>query len=219
MVHNDYYVYLHRRGDNNEVFYVGKGRRYRANSKSNRNLWWCNIVNKCGFVVEFVEKGLSEEDAFTLEIELIKFYKENNHTLCNISDGGEGASGVVRKQPLVDGKMIDLNVRISTATKNRTRRWLHKNKIALDVLLTNLLLYNKVYYNRNKNKAEKSKENKRGISNYSIICAIDYLVKEGIVVNYVTSIKDSVKTLSYIEATPLLEKLKNNAVVKEDVSC
>lgn len=95
---DDFYVYLHRRGDNNEVFYVGKGRRYRAKSDTGRNIWWQRIKAKYGFVVEYVEKGLSEEDAFTLEIELIKFYRNNNHTLCNLSSGGEGASGCTRSE-------------------------------------------------------------------------------------------------------------------------
>lgn len=92
MKYEDYYVYLHRRGDNNEVFYVGKGRGRRSTTTSGRNKWWKNVYNKHGFSVEHVETGLCEEDAFSLEVELIKFYKENNHVLCNITCGGEGCS-------------------------------------------------------------------------------------------------------------------------------
>lgn len=98
MVHNDYYVYLHRRGDNNEVFYVGKGRGKRSTTTSGRNKWWKNVYNKHGFTVEHVETGMCEEDAFSLEVELIKFYRENNHVLCNLSSGGEGASGCARSK-------------------------------------------------------------------------------------------------------------------------
>lgn len=95
-MHNDYYVYLHRRGDNNEVFYVGKGRGRRATCRHSRNRWWKAVVSKHGFIVEYVERELSEDEAFDLEIELIKFYRDCGHALCNISSGGDGASGTKR---------------------------------------------------------------------------------------------------------------------------
>lgn len=107
MVHNDYYVYIHRRGDNNEVFYVGKGRGARAKSKANRNTWWNNINNKCGFTVEYSETDMSEESAWDLEIELIKFYRENGHKLCNISSGGEGGGKGVPTTECTKNKMAE----------------------------------------------------------------------------------------------------------------
>lgn len=88
-----FYVYLHRRADNNEVFYVGKGSGDRIKVKNRRSKWWQNIVAKYGYRYEYVEKGLSEEDAFDLEVELIKFYKENGYNICNIKSGGEGKAG------------------------------------------------------------------------------------------------------------------------------
>lgn len=90
---NDYYVYLHRRGDNNEVFYVGKGRQYRAHTKRGRNEWWTRLVSKHGYTIEFLEMGLSESDAYDLEVETIKFYVECGHTLCNMTSGGDGGKG------------------------------------------------------------------------------------------------------------------------------
>lgn len=93
MVHNDYYVYIHRRGDNNEVFYVGKGKGKRSTSRKNRNKWWISIVAKYGYTVEILECELGESSAFDLEVETIKFYRECGHILCNLTDGGEGASG------------------------------------------------------------------------------------------------------------------------------
>ena len=92
-MNNVYYVYVHRRNDTNEVFYVGKGKNRRAYSKTGRNQHWCNIVNKHSYSVEIMEKELSGDSAFDLEKELIKFYRDNGHKLANISDGGEGASG------------------------------------------------------------------------------------------------------------------------------
>lgn len=48
----DFYVYRHIRRDTGEVFYIGKGFKNRAYSFLNRNPYWHNIVNKCGFDVE-----------------------------------------------------------------------------------------------------------------------------------------------------------------------
>ncbi len=94
MDNKNYYVYLHRRNDTNDVFYVGKGRRHRATRKDGRNEWWHRVVNKAGgYTVEYAEKNLSEDDAFDLEIELIKFYRDCGYELCNLTNGGEGASG------------------------------------------------------------------------------------------------------------------------------
>lgn len=91
-----YYVYLHRRATDNEVFYVGKGKNNRATSKVNRNSWWQSVVEKHGYIVEYVESNLSESDAFELEAETIKFYKSNGHTLTNLTEGGGGVAGYKR---------------------------------------------------------------------------------------------------------------------------
>lgn len=88
-----FFVYLHRRASDGRVFYVGKGCRYRHKSKWNRSAHWHNIVNKHGYTIEIVQKDLSEAEAFVLEIELIAKYKDQG--LCNRTNGGEGASGVV----------------------------------------------------------------------------------------------------------------------------
>ena len=88
------FVYIHKRKDNNEVFYVGRGtNKYRPYSKANRNKYWHNIVNKAGYTVEIVADNLSWEEAGILETELIKQYGRkdmNEGTLVNMSDGGEG---------------------------------------------------------------------------------------------------------------------------------
>lgn len=86
---NDFYVYGHRRADNNELFYVGKGRGRRANIKHGRSEYWTRIANKHGFVVEFLATGLTEDESFKVEKELIA----RHEGLCNLTDGGEGISG------------------------------------------------------------------------------------------------------------------------------
>jgi hypothetical protein len=87
----DYFVYLHRRASNNKIFYVGKGCRYRHKKIEGRSQHWQNIVNKHGYNIEIVQHGMQEWWAFELERELILKYKDQG--LCNLTDGGEGASG------------------------------------------------------------------------------------------------------------------------------
>ena len=90
-------VYLHRRTDNNEIFYVGIGnnikRAYDVKNRSNKH--WKGIVKKYGHIVEIIENDLSWKDACIKEKELIKKYGRidlNEGTLVNMTDGGEGQS-------------------------------------------------------------------------------------------------------------------------------
>ena len=87
-------VYLHRRKDTNEVFYVGIGKDYyRMGRKANRNQYWHNIVNKYGYTKEILFKNITWDEAIKKEIELIKKYgRKDLKTGClvNITRGGEG---------------------------------------------------------------------------------------------------------------------------------
>ena len=91
------YVYRHIREDKNEVFYIGigtddKGKYVRAKSK-NRNRYWKRIVDKTNYEIEILFDNISKEDAIKKEIEFIQLYgrrDQNNGTLCNLTDGGEG---------------------------------------------------------------------------------------------------------------------------------
>lgn len=216
-MYNDYYVYLHRRGDNNEVFYIGKGRKYRSTTKANRNQWWLSIVTKCGFTVEYVETGLSEESAYDLEIETIKFYRENNHTLCNLTDGGEGGTGCSRKVPITDGAMLDMNIFIPKHIRDRTRSWKARcNMIAVQVVIANLLAHEKVYYRRGATKREKTPDNARGLSNRDIKKAVEVLSQMGHLTMTTSSVTDSVKVLSSVQRTDaLLAKMQSNEVLDD----
>lgn len=84
-----FYVYKHVRLDTGLVFYIGKGHGKRAWSSKNRNPYWNNIA-KLGYSVELVKTNLTEEESFSLEIEMIKLHKS---TLVNMTEGGEGSSG------------------------------------------------------------------------------------------------------------------------------
>ena len=88
-------VYLHRRNDNNSIFYVGMGNSSRVKDKGHRNDYWNNIVNKFGYYTDVVAKDLSVDDAYELEMFLIselgrKDLKKGD--LVNMTDGGDGCN-------------------------------------------------------------------------------------------------------------------------------
>jgi len=87
---NKFYVYVHRRADDNTIFYVGKGCNDRAWHKRGRSDWWQNVVNKHGYTVEIVIDFMDEDVAFSFEEELTNYY--DGH-LVNLSVGGGGSTG------------------------------------------------------------------------------------------------------------------------------
>lgn len=90
-------VYLHKRKDNKEVFYVGIGKtERRAYRVDQRNRYWRNIYKKHGHIVEIIFDNISWEEACRREIDLILKYGRKDlgtGTLCNMTAGGEGAYG------------------------------------------------------------------------------------------------------------------------------
>ena len=93
---NDFYVYRYIRLDTNTPFYVGKGISKRAYVlDSGRNQYFKNIVNSILFEVEFILEDLTEDEAFTKEMEFIKLYKDAGFCEANLTLGGEGTTGLV----------------------------------------------------------------------------------------------------------------------------
>lgn len=97
-------VYIHRRKDIEDpflnVFYVGIGksekRAYQINSR--RNEFWSKVKDKYGITVEITHKDILWEEACAIEKYLINFYGRRNiesGNLCNLTDGGDGAFGVI----------------------------------------------------------------------------------------------------------------------------
>jgi hypothetical protein len=98
------YVYLHKRKDNNQPFYVGVGgllsfdNYQRANANNwkglkNRSDFWKNTVNCFGFIVEIVLDNCTKKEAFLEETRLIKLYGRKDietGILVNHTDGGDG---------------------------------------------------------------------------------------------------------------------------------
>ena len=112
-----FYVYEHWRTDRDECFYVGKGRGSRAYKMNCRNRHHKAIQAKviregCAIEVRIVSSGLTENEAFSLEIERIAFWRSKNIDLANLTNGGEGPSGLPawNKKPVIcldDGNVFD----------------------------------------------------------------------------------------------------------------
>jgi len=64
---NDYYVYLHRRLDTSEVFYIGHGNNKRAYSKERNKDWLKTVEVSDGYSVEFIADSLSKIEAKAIE--------------------------------------------------------------------------------------------------------------------------------------------------------
>ena len=72
---NKYYVYLHRIIGTNEVFNVGSGCGERMKSTRNRSKSWNSVVENKQWIYSIVKEKMSQADAQTLEVDLIKLYK------------------------------------------------------------------------------------------------------------------------------------------------
>lgn len=129
-----FYVYVHRRASDGRVFYVGKGTGRRAWALNGRNKHWHNIVAKHGCSVEIAQYGMQEWWAFELERDLISSY--GRESLCNLTDGGDGASGAKRSIE-VRKRMSDFNpmknpihrAAVSAAKKGKKRPDLSINPV------------------------------------------------------------------------------------------
>lgn len=88
-------LYVHKRMDNGEIFYVGIGNLRRPYVKYKRSSWWKNIVKIYGYEVEIIKENLSWEEACELEKFYIKKIGREDlglGSLINMSDGGDGLS-------------------------------------------------------------------------------------------------------------------------------
>lgn len=106
------YVYKHIRLDTKEPFYIGIGNVdnfRRSRSKSGRNKYWKNIVNKYGYEVEIIFEHNDYELVKEKEKEFIELYGRSDlgkGILCNNTNGGEGS----------------LNRKVSNITKEKIRQ-------------------------------------------------------------------------------------------------
>jgi hypothetical protein len=126
-------VYKHYRLDNNQLFYVGIGKKEsRAYSSKSRNNYWHNIVSKYGYYVEIYKKDIEYKEAMQIEISLIKEYGRadlGEGQLVNMTNGGDGHH-CFSEQTKQKIKNSLTNRKQSEETKNKraeTLRNLYKN--------------------------------------------------------------------------------------------
>ena len=101
IMYNNYYIYIYKDPENNQPFYVGKGKNKRAyqNYTSSRNIWVYKKINRLikkgstmDDIIMIVENNLSEKEAYEKEIDYIRKYgkiKDGNGILFNMTDGGD----------------------------------------------------------------------------------------------------------------------------------
>ncbi len=123
-----FYVYQHRRKDNNEVFYIGKRHSGRAYSAKGRNdLWHATCAEANGYNVEIIFTCDDEDVILAYERFLIKTAVIWGDDLANKTYGGEGKSGILRTEEEKEHlRRINTGKRHSEATINKIKD-LHKN--------------------------------------------------------------------------------------------
>lgn len=90
---NNKVLYMHKRKDTGDVFYIGYGSPRRPYDSCQRNRWWKIIKRVCGVDVQIVFTNLSPKDAKSWEKYLIDLYgrrSEGKGHLVNMTDGGDG---------------------------------------------------------------------------------------------------------------------------------
>lgn len=130
-----YCVYFHINPVKQEIFYVGIGKEERAYKTQGRSEWWHKVVKKYDYNIILIHCNLPWSKAQKLERKYIKQIGRRNlgkGPLVNLTDGGEGVAGLVRK-PLSDEvkKKMSLAQKLANKTLNRKHTEETKKKIGL----------------------------------------------------------------------------------------
>lgn len=95
MESKQFYVYAYYLKSTNHIFHIGKGtgNRYK-NTSNSRNQYFKNIINKYkdDVDVKILKDNLTEQEAWDLEKELIKKYKNLGQCETNLHEGGCGGN-------------------------------------------------------------------------------------------------------------------------------
>lgn len=86
----EFYVYVHIRKSSGTVFYVGKGKGDRVNSRSGRSAHWRSTADKHGIIRKIIMETDAEDEAYLFEAKVIKILRWIGCNLVNIANGGEG---------------------------------------------------------------------------------------------------------------------------------
>lgn len=148
------FVYLHRKADSGDPFYVGMGEvhtRPWTMSHRSRTDWHRNIVQKHGVIVEIIAKNLSWEAACFWEVSWIKALKNEGYKLTNLSLGGD--AGMRGRKHSAETKAV-----MSLLRKNVPKSEDHKHKIKVA---------NLKHGDKHHTKTESFKDGMRGDKNVS----------------------------------------------------
>ena len=113
---DSFFVYIHRKADTGEVFYVGKGSRKskspveRAFVTKRRSKFWSAVADRHGVIVEVVAWFGCESDAFEMERGLISHFgrRSDGGVLCNMTLGEDGCAGLPKSEETLK-KLRDAN--------------------------------------------------------------------------------------------------------------
>lgn len=140
----NFYVYEHWRPDKDTCFWVGKGKGRRAyyfrrNSRYDRVIAKLARLGMCA-EVRLVSESLSEKEAHLVERERIAFWRASGTSdLCNMTDGGEGVSGLrhsTKSKALMTAKALGraaseaTRKKMSTAQTGRRHRLESRAKLS-----------------------------------------------------------------------------------------
>jgi len=139
-------VYIHRKLDDDNIFYIGisknKRRAFETFAKvgNRRNIVWKRVSDKHGVKVEITHEDICWEEACSLEIYLINFWKEQGLHLANLTNGGEGVQGIVLTQDQIKKRVSYLH---SEESKKRQKEAMSR----LDVKAKQSKIQKKIYSN------------------------------------------------------------------------
>jgi hypothetical protein len=135
----NYYVYELCSSENPFLpFYVGKGKGNRMYTHERGIIWKCHRntylkrkilkIKRNGYQVVYrkIGENLSEQDAFTIEKDMIAFNRSLGFKLCNHTNGGEGVSGIYK--PMLE--KTKQKISISNTGKIRTEEMRKRYSIA-----------------------------------------------------------------------------------------
>lgn len=130
-----FYIYRHVRPDTNQVFYIGKGSNvstdtYQRVSSKERSIWWKRVVEKNDgkYVKEIIFECDTESEIFEKEKEFIALYGRKDlglGTLVNMSNGGDGTTGII----ITEKQKIDLSIRSSKMVINLETKETYRSAI------------------------------------------------------------------------------------------